>query len=134
MVINMDTERLDAVEPPPSGTGVMVSNLPLLFTRGFPSSLHSMKLDELEDFVPFMVRCSLGEENPVPWSQLPRPSWWPRKLPFRIPSANSPAAKRLALLIAHVNGGGGGLVATSCLTTLYIPVCQQSFSNQPLLA
>ncbi|XP_064121912.1 LOW QUALITY PROTEIN: uncharacterized protein LOC135226367 [Macrobrachium nipponense] len=92
----MEQANQDYVES--SGTGVMVCNLPLLFTRGYPSSLQHMNLDELEDFVPFMVRCSLGEENPVPWSQLPRPAWWPRKLPFRIPSGNTPTAKMTALI------------------------------------
>lgn len=71
------------------GSGVMISNLPLVFARGMPSSLKTMKLVELEQFVGFMVRCSVGEERQVPWSQLPRPLWWPKKLPFRMPSAAS---------------------------------------------
>lgn len=81
-----------------TGTGVMVSNLPLLFARGTPTSLHRMSLVELEVFVPFMVRCSVGEERPVPWSQLPRPSWWPRKLPFRMPTTNNTSATVAALV------------------------------------
>lgn len=71
------------------GSGVMVSNLPLLFSGGTPSSLLDMAQNELEVFVPFMVRCSVGEERPVAWSQLPRPPWWPKKLPFRMPPSRS---------------------------------------------
>lgn len=71
------------------GSGVMVSNLPLLFSRGSPSSLRDMPQNELEVFVPFMVQCSVGEERLVPWSDLPRPPWWPKKLPFRMPPSRS---------------------------------------------
>ncbi|XP_050697933.1 uncharacterized protein LOC126986135 [Eriocheir sinensis] len=71
------------------GSGVMVSNLPLLFSRGSPSALFDMSQGELEVFVPFMVRCSVGEERPVPWSHLPRPAWWPKKLPFRMPPSRN---------------------------------------------
>ncbi|MPC59663.1 DNA-binding protein Ewg [Portunus trituberculatus] len=45
--------------------------------------------NELEVFVPFMVRCSVGEERPVPWSHFPRPPWWPKKRPFRMPPTRS---------------------------------------------
>ncbi|XP_045598434.2 uncharacterized protein [Procambarus clarkii] len=81
-----------------SASGVMVSNLPLLFSRGSPSSLHEMSVAELEEFVPFVVRCSLGEERPVPWAQLPRPTWWPKKLPFRMPTTNNTNSTRSALV------------------------------------
>ncbi|KAK4319896.1 hypothetical protein Pmani_009202 [Petrolisthes manimaculis] len=81
-----------------TGAGVMVSNLPLLFSRGSPSSLHQMALSDLEVFVPFMVRCSVGEDRPVAWAQLPRPSWWPKKLPFRMPITSNSHTTRLALV------------------------------------
>nr|XP_053630393.1 uncharacterized protein LOC128687064 [Cherax quadricarinatus] len=45
-----------------------------------------------------MVRCSLGQERPVPWAQLPRPTWWPKKLPFRMPTANNTGSTLGALV------------------------------------
>ena len=38
------------------GTKVMVSNLPLLFARGSPTSLESMCLEELQLFLQFVLR------------------------------------------------------------------------------
>ena len=34
-----------------------------------------------------MVKCSCTEDIKIPWSELPKPIWWPSKLPFRVPSA-----------------------------------------------
>lgn len=54
----------------------MVSNLPLLFARGSPTSLESMCLEELQAFLRFVLKC---EQNlsVVDLDTLARPPWWP---------------------------------------------------------
>ncbi|CAL4110278.1 unnamed protein product, partial [Meganyctiphanes norvegica] len=64
-----------------------------------PPKTTYLTIIELEVFVQFMVRCSVGEERQVPWSQLPRPLWWPKKLPFRMPSASANSHQTRTTLI-----------------------------------
>ena len=47
----------------PSEAKVMVSNLPLLFARGSPTSLESMCLEELQVFLRFVLK--LNRISPV---------------------------------------------------------------------
>lgn len=71
-----------------SSSGVcqnMVSNLPLLFAAGYPTSLDKISEAQLEKFIPFMVQCSLGYiqiHNNIEYSE---PEWWPEDIPFSIP-------------------------------------------------
>lgn len=60
----------------PSEAKVMVSNLPLLFARGSPTSLESMCLEELQGFLRFVLKC---EQNlhVVDLDALAMPAWWP---------------------------------------------------------
>ena len=60
----------------PAEAKVMVSNLPLLFARGSPTSLESMCLEELQVFLRFVLKC---EQNLaiVNLDQLEQPQWWP---------------------------------------------------------
>lgn len=63
----------------------MVSNLPLLFAAGYPTSLDKITEPQLEKFIPFMVQCSLGFiqiHNNIEYSE---PEWWPEDVPFSIP-------------------------------------------------
>lgn len=63
----------------------MVSNLPLLFAGGYPTSLDKITESQLEKFIPFMVQCSLGDiQTPVLDSSC-EPEWWPEDVPFTIP-------------------------------------------------
>lgn len=59
----------------------MVSNLPLLFAKGKPTSLEMMSLEELQVFLRFMIKC---EQNlvEVNLDNLARPEWWPPDTPF----------------------------------------------------
>ena len=63
--------------PTSSGPKVMVSNLPLLFARGSPTSLESMCLEELQLFTKFVLKC---EQNVAPEhiDTLKQPEWWPK--------------------------------------------------------
>ena len=56
----------------------MVSNLPLLFARGSPTSLESMCLEELQLFLKFVLRC---EQNctALRLGSLAQPPWWPKQ-------------------------------------------------------
>lgn len=68
----------------------MVSNLPLLFAGGYPTSLDKINESQLEKFIPFMVQCSLGEiQSPVLDSSC-EPEWWPEDVPFTIPLRRPP--------------------------------------------
>jgi len=62
-----------------SDSKVMVSNLPLLFARGSPTSLENMCLEELQAFMKFVLKC---EQNLsiVDLSLIERPPWWPTGL------------------------------------------------------
>lgn len=65
----------------------MVSNLPLLFANGYPTSLDKITESQLEKFIPFMVQCSLDMfhiQSPVLDSSC-EPEWWPEDVPFTIP-------------------------------------------------
>lgn len=63
----------------------MVSNLPLLFAAGYPTSLDKITESQLEKFIPFMVQCSLGDIRLQLMDQSSEPEWWPEDIPFVIP-------------------------------------------------
>uniref|UniRef100_A0A1L8DB62 Nuclear respiratory factor 1 NLS/DNA-binding dimerisation domain-containing protein n=1 Tax=Nyssomyia neivai TaxID=330878 RepID=A0A1L8DB62_9DIPT len=69
-----------------SGCQNMVSNLPLLFAGGYPTTLDKMTENQIENFIPFMVQCSLGyiqlQSNRGEYRE---PEWWPDDVPFVIP-------------------------------------------------
>ena len=58
------------------GTKVMVSNLPLLFARGSPTSLESMCLEELQLFLKFVLKCEQNSST-LDLETLKQPAWWP---------------------------------------------------------
>ncbi|KAK7867834.1 hypothetical protein R5R35_008272 [Gryllus longicercus] len=60
----------------------MICNLPLLFADGYPTCLEKITTDQLEKFVPFMIRCSSGSDIS---QELTTPAWWPSDLEFSIP-------------------------------------------------
>lgn len=60
----------------------MISNLPLLFVKGEPTSLSKMSSYELECFITFLVHCSLGHDTV---KNIEKPSWWPSNVPFSDP-------------------------------------------------
>ncbi|XP_011497464.1 PREDICTED: uncharacterized protein LOC105361877 [Ceratosolen solmsi marchali] len=62
--------------------GSMISNLPLLFANGYPTSLEKITLPELERFIAFMVQCSLGHDTA---EVISKPQWWPKEIKFANP-------------------------------------------------
>ncbi|KAL0127947.1 hypothetical protein PUN28_003302 [Cardiocondyla obscurior] len=60
----------------------MVSNLPLLFANGYPTSLEKITMVQLERFILFMVHCSLGHDTT---KVINKPEWWPQDVPFSSP-------------------------------------------------
>lgn len=89
---------------PPNSKSVMVSRLPLIFSRGRPCSVNKLDGDALVDFVRFMLRCSLGvEESSL--KTIKRPYWWPRTMPYFNFNANKEIKKghagRLRELVAR---------------------------------
>ncbi|XP_024868410.1 uncharacterized protein LOC112452442 [Temnothorax curvispinosus] len=62
--------------------GSMVSNLPLLFANGYPTSLEKITMAQLERFVLFMVHCSLGHDTT---KVINKPEWWPQDVKFSSP-------------------------------------------------
>ena len=68
-----------------SGTKeTMISNLPLLFANGYPTSLEKITEKQLETFIPFMVQCSYGKIN-TGNQELVEPNWWPEDINFEKP-------------------------------------------------
>ncbi|XP_059614790.1 uncharacterized protein LOC132260585 [Phlebotomus argentipes] len=64
----------------------MVSNLPLLFAGGYPTTLDKMTECQIEKFIPFMVQCSLGYiQLQTNRGEHREPEWWPDDVPFVIP-------------------------------------------------
>lgn len=68
------------------------SNLPILFANGYPTSLEKMSCEQLELFIPFLVKCSRhgsdDNDNSVP-------KWWPSAVDFRIPLAKPKNFKKV---------------------------------------
>ncbi|EZA58387.1 DNA-binding protein Ewg [Ooceraea biroi] len=62
--------------------GSMISNLPLLFANGYPTSLEKITMAQLERFISFMVHCSLGHDTTKVINQ---PEWWPQHVKFSNP-------------------------------------------------
>lgn len=71
----------------------MVSNLPLLFAGGYPTSLERITEPQLEKFIPFMVQCSLGYIHIPTLEEYSEPEWWPGDLEFIIPFCRPKAFK-----------------------------------------
>ncbi|XP_015593090.1 uncharacterized protein LOC107266772 [Cephus cinctus] len=65
-----------------SEEGSMISNLPLLFADGYPTSLEEITLPQLERFITFMVQCSFGHDTAKVVGQ---PQWWPKEVAFSNP-------------------------------------------------
>lgn len=70
------------------------SNLPILFANGYPTSLEKMSQEQLELFIPFLVKCSRygGDDD----EQSVVPKWWPSFVDFRIP-LEKPNSKKVSL-------------------------------------
>lgn len=75
-----------------------ISNLPLLFANGYPTSLEKITEAQLLKFIPFMVQCSLGNVHNPPVPEVTStvngetevivqttPPWWPEDIPFVLP-------------------------------------------------
>ncbi|XP_026473330.1 uncharacterized protein LOC113377286 [Ctenocephalides felis] len=59
----------------------MNSNLPLLFANGFPTSIENATVSQLQRFIPFLVKCSVGRDSP----SFTMPRWWPEAFPMITP-------------------------------------------------
>lgn len=60
-----------------------ISYLPILFANGYPTSLEKMTQEQLELFIPFLIKCSLNlksDEEPKT-----APKWWPTRLEYCVP-------------------------------------------------
>jgi hypothetical protein len=74
----------------------MVSNLPLLFAAGYPTSLNKITEAQLEKFIPFMVQCSTGcLQN----SHLAEPEWWPNDIEFTNPFKKAKSFRGVCLCL-----------------------------------
>jgi len=60
---------------------LLQSNLPLLFANGVPTSLESMTLSQLQQFLLFILKCEQGLEV-KDLDDVDQPTWWPKDLPF----------------------------------------------------
>uniref|UniRef100_A0A182QZK7 Nuclear respiratory factor 1 NLS/DNA-binding dimerisation domain-containing protein n=1 Tax=Anopheles farauti TaxID=69004 RepID=A0A182QZK7_9DIPT len=76
-------QTLDELEE--DGSKNMVSNLPLLFADGYPTSLDKITEAQLEKFIPFMVQCSLGFIHIHSMTEFNKPEWWPSDVEFTKP-------------------------------------------------
>lgn len=63
--------------------GSVVSNLPLLFADGHPTSLEKITMTQLERFVTFMVQCSVMDQDAT--QEISKPQWWPKEIQFSNP-------------------------------------------------
>jgi len=69
---------------------VEISNLPVLFAKGYPTSLERMNVEQLELFIPFLMKCS--QNNNL------RPVWWPQNLPYKVPFEKPFETKKVKFL------------------------------------
>jgi len=61
---------------------IKVSQLPLLFAKGNPTSLEMMNLEELQIFLRFVIKCELNQHGPLDLDDIECPKWWPEDLTF----------------------------------------------------
>jgi len=73
------SKTMTPISAKPAEAKVMVSNLPLLFARGSPTSLESMCLEELQVFLRFVLKCEQNLAS-VDLNNLEQPQWWPTDL------------------------------------------------------
>lgn len=76
------TENVEPIYDNSRDEDSIVSNLPLLFADGYPTSLEKITLAQLECFITFMVRCSLGHDVT---EIITEPQWWPKEIKFSNP-------------------------------------------------
>ena len=76
-VATCHTDNYRASDNTTSTIQVMVSNLPLLFARGSPTSLESMCLEELQLFLKFVLKCE-HNSSALDLATLKKPAWWPK--------------------------------------------------------
>ena len=81
-IIIIDADNVESKNDSPLEEGSVVSNLPLLFANGYPTSLERITLVQLERFVTFMVQCSLGHDAT---EAITEPQWWPKEVKFSNP-------------------------------------------------
>ncbi|XP_050583039.1 uncharacterized protein LOC126918743 isoform X1 [Bombus affinis] len=79
--VMVDTDPME-IESSSLEEASVVSNLPLLFANGHPTSLEKITVTQLERFVTFMVKCSLGHDTNEVISE---PRWWPKEVKFSNP-------------------------------------------------
>lgn len=81
-----------------------VSNLPVLFANGYPTSLEKMSRSQLELFIPFLLKCSLNlryidEKHAAP-------KWWPTNLEYKIPFGKPKNLKKVSFSFKLIIGLG----------------------------
>ncbi|KOC59346.1 DNA-binding protein Ewg [Habropoda laboriosa] len=77
-----DADTMESKNNNPIEEGSVVSNLPLLFANGHPTSLETITVTQLERFVTFMVQCSLDHDTTEVMTE---PRWWPKEVKFSNP-------------------------------------------------
>ncbi|OAD62488.1 DNA-binding protein Ewg [Eufriesea mexicana] len=80
--VMVDTDTIESKNNSSLEESSVVSNLPLLFANGHPTSLEKITLTQLERFITFMVQCSLGHDTTEVISE---PRWWPKEVKFSNP-------------------------------------------------
>jgi hypothetical protein len=66
----------------PGNAKVKVSNLPLLFVKGNPTSLELMSLEDLQSFLRFVIKCEGNRKDFPDLDELETPIWWPNDFEF----------------------------------------------------
>lgn len=61
-----------------------VSNLPILFSNGYPISLEKMTESQLELFIPFLIKCAMSSSGDDEELNV-KPRWWPEELEYKNP-------------------------------------------------
>lgn len=68
------------------------SNLPILFANGYPTSLEKMSGDQLELFIPFLIKCSKDGSDE---EEATVPKWWPSGIEYKIPLEKPKNSKKV---------------------------------------
>lgn len=72
------------------------SNLPILFANGYPTSLEKMSGDQLELFIPFLIKCS---KDGLEEDETAVPKWWPKGVEFKIPLEKPKNTKKVRKIV-----------------------------------
>jgi hypothetical protein len=104
------------------------SNLPILFANGYPTSLEKMSGDQLELFIPFLIKCSRDGTDE---DEATAPKWWPTGVEYKIPLEKPKNSKKVrAMRSCGDSWGEETLIVDEKGSEIHFLCCEKVSSNR----